>query len=241
MTFTISRFSITSMGAGRTRGRIGMATCPGWASRSPLTNNAVGDFEQDMGAIVRWGPHLVLTLLDNDELWEYRVGMLPQTLAAHGIPWQHFPMAPDGLTDEAFEQRWALVSPGLRDMLRAGGKVLMHCSDGMLRSGLLAGRLLVELGCRPEDALNRVQAARPGTLTAPNQRDYLLHQVQAPRAEAVAPALHPEIAHALGAQMASGAAHVVHALAQISKPDSGWQGQREPSPLVDLAKYRQSR
>jgi hypothetical protein len=241
MTFSISRFWIASLGAGRTRGRIGMAACPGWEPRSALTGSAMGDFEQDMGAIVRWGPHLVLTLLENDELWEYRVGMLPQTLAAHGISWQHFPMAPDGLPDDGFEQRWILVGPGLRDMLRAGGKLLMHCSDGMLRSGLLAGRLLIELGCRPEDAVNRVQAARPGALSAPEQRDYLLHRVPAPRVEVATPALHPEIAHALGARAGSAAAQVVHALGQSSRPEPGWQGHREPSSLVDLAKYRQSR
>ncbi len=242
MTFKIARFWIAALGAGRTRGTIGMAACPGWAPRSPLEGSAARDFEQDMSALVRWAPHLVLTLLENDELWEYRVGMLPQTLAQHGIPYQQLPMSPDGLPDAAFEQRWALVSPGLRDLLRAGGKLLVHCSDGMLRSGLLAGRLLIELGCRPEDALNRVQAARAGALTAPEQRAYLLNQVQAqaPRVDPSLPALHPEIARALGA--APGAAQLVHALATHGKPAQAWHGRHEPGgALVDLAKYRQSR
>src|SRR5262245_37092096 len=160
MTFTISRFWISSLGAGRTRGRIGMATCPGWASCSPTAVSAARDFEQDMGAIVRWNPQLVLTLLDHDEVWEYRVGMLPQTLAAHGIAWQHFPMSAQGLPDEVFARQWTQAAAGLVDKLRAGSKLLVHCSDGILRSGLFAGRLLVESGCRPEDAVNRVQAAR---------------------------------------------------------------------------------
>jgi protein-tyrosine phosphatase len=240
MAFNIARFWITSLGAGRTRGRIGMAACPGWAPRSPLEGSAVRDFEQDMSAIVRWAPHLVLSLLENDELWEYRVGMLPQTLAARGIPYQHFPMAPDGLADEGFERRWALVSPGLRDMLRAGGKLLVHCSDGMLRSGMLAGRLLIELGCRLEDALNRVQAVRAGALTAPEQRNYLLHHVQAPRTELAVTGLHPEIAQALGAAPASATAQVVHALAEHNKPATVWRSQHESSALVDLAQYRKA-
>jgi hypothetical protein len=241
MTFKIARFWIASLGAGRTRGTIGMAACPGWAPRSPLEGSAVRDFEQDMSALVRWAPHLVLTLLENDELWEYRVGMLPQTLAQHGIPYQQLPMSPDGLPDAGFEQRWALVSPGLRELLRAGGKLLVHCSDGMLRSGLLAGRLLIELGCRPEDALNRVQAARAGALTVPEQRAYLLNQVpaQVPRMDPPVPMVHPEIAQALGA--APGAAQVVHALAAHGKPAQAWRGRPEASALVDLAKYRQSR
>jgi protein-tyrosine phosphatase len=241
MTFKIARFWIAALGAGRTRGTIGMAACPGWAPRSPLEGSAVRDFEQDMSALVRWAPHLVLTLLENDELWEYRVGMLPETLAQHGIPYQQLPMSPDGLPDAAFEERWALVSPGVRDLLRAGGKLLVHCSDGMLRSGLVAGRLLIELGCRPEDALHRVQAARAGALTAPEQRTYLLNQVQAPvpRIELQPPALHPEIAQALGA--APAAAQLVHALAGHNKPAQAWRGRPETGALVDLAKYRQSR
>jgi hypothetical protein len=193
---------------------------------------------------VRWAPHLVLTLLENDELWEYRVGMLPQTLAAHRIPYQHFPMAADGLPDAGFEARWQLVSPGLRDMLRAGGKLLVHCSDGALRSGLLAGRLLIELGCRAEDALNRVQAARAGALTSPEQREYLLHQVPVPRAEPALPAFHPETAQALGAAAASASAavQVVHALATHGKAAGpAWRAQPESSSLIELAKYRQSR
>ena len=91
--------------------------------------------------------------------------MLPQTLAARGIPYQHFPMAPDGLPDEGFEQRWALISPGLRDMLRAGGKLLIHCSDGMLRSGCLRACCSVELaaagGCAQPRAGRARRRARP--------------------------------------------------------------------------------
>ena len=166
---------------------------------------------------------------------------LPQTLAAHGIPYQQFPMAPDGLPDEGFEQRWALVSPELREMLRAGAKLLVHCSDGMLRSGMVAGRLLIELGCRPEDALNRVQAARAGALTMPQQRDYLLHRVHVPRADATAPGLHPEIAQALGAAPGSAAVHLVETLAAESKAATTWRGQPQSSAPIDLAKYRQGR
>jgi protein-tyrosine phosphatase len=241
MTFNIARFWIASLGAGRTRGRIGMAACPGWAPRSPLESSAVRDFEQDMSAVVRWEPNLVLTLLENDEFWEYRVGMLPQTLSARGIPYQHFPMAPDGLPDEGFEQRWALISSSLRDLLRAGGKLLIHCSDGNLRSSFLAALLLIELGCRPEDALNRVQAVRAGALTVPEQRNYLLRQERIRREEMPLPALHPEIARALGAAPASGVAQVVRALAEHSRAPQDWRDQQESASLVNLAKYRQSR
>ena len=66
-------------------------------------------------------------------------------------------------------------------------------------------------------------------------------QEQLPRADLPLPALHPEIAHALGAAPESAAAQLVRALAEHSKPAQGWRGQHESGALVDLAKYRQSR
>ena len=86
-----------------------------------------------------------------------------------------------------------------------------------------------------------MQAVRAGALTIPEQRDYLLRQEQLPRAELPLPALHPEIAHVLGAAPASSAAQVVRALAEHSKPAQAWRSQHESGALVDLAKYRQSR
>ena len=242
MTLSISRFWIATVGAGRTRGKIGMATCPGWAPRGYTSAGAVKDFEQDMGAIVRWAPSLVLTLLDHDELWEYRLGLLPQTLAEHSIPWQQFPISPTGIPDEAFEVRWRQASPALHDMLRAGSKLLVHCSDGMLRSGLLAGLLLVELGCRPEDAINRVRAARPDALTIPEQRSFLLRQEIARRAEPARFAGTGQPGQsALGTEPTSAAAHLVTGLARLKQADTAETEHREPSPPVELAKYRQSR
>ena len=43
-----------------------------------------------------------------------------------------------------------------------------------------------------------VGVVRAGALTAPEQRNYLLNQMQVPRAELAHPVLHPEIAQALG-------------------------------------------
>lgn len=231
MTHSISRFWIATLGAGRTRGRIGMAPCPGSVARAPSAGADVRDLEQDLGTLVRWSPQLVVTLLEGDELSAHRIGTLPQTLATHGIPWQHLPMSASGLADPAFEQRWTLAVPGLRDLLRTGGKLLLHCSDGMLRSGLAAGRLLIELGCRPEDAVNRVQAARPGALTAPEQREYLLGRAYASRAESIPPALRASEALAVADLIVAAHDHNTAA----------WSGARDREMPVDLAKYRQSR
>jgi hypothetical protein len=46
---------------------------------------------------------------------------------------------------------------------------------------MVAALLLVELGCAPQDAINRVRAARPGALALPQQEDYIRSQTPASR------------------------------------------------------------
>ena len=52
----------------------------------------------------------------------------------------------------------------------------MHCRDGRTRAGVVAARLLVEAGCAPHDAINRVRAARQGALDSLEQEEYVRAQ-----------------------------------------------------------------
>ena len=45
---------------------------------------------------------------------------------------------------------------------------------------MIAARLLVELGCNPADALNRVRAARPGSIATAEQEKYVHRQRAVP-------------------------------------------------------------
>jgi protein-tyrosine phosphatase len=42
---------------------------------------------------------------------------------------------------------------------------------------MVAARLLVESGCPPQDAINRVRAARPGAIEHPGAERYVLSHV----------------------------------------------------------------
>jgi ADP-ribosyl-[dinitrogen reductase] hydrolase len=52
--------------------------------------------------------------------------------------------------------------------------VLLHCMGGLGRSGMVAARLLVELGEEPRTAIQRVRAARPGAIETAAQEAYVL-------------------------------------------------------------------
>ena len=56
----------------------------------------------------------------------------------------------------------------------SGRKVLIHCRGGLGRSGMIAVRLLVEMGEKPADAIKQVRAARPGAIESSDQEKYVL-------------------------------------------------------------------
>ena len=63
----------------------------------------------------------------------------------------------------------------IRDRLRSGFDVLIHCRGGLGRAGTIAARLLVELGMRPDAAVRRVRDARgPDAIETPAQEAHVL-------------------------------------------------------------------
>jgi thiazole synthase len=62
------------------------------------------------------------------------------------MEWWHAPI-PDGWPPGPdFEDAWATVGEAVRDRLRLGFDVLVHCRGGLGRAGTVAARLLVEDG-----------------------------------------------------------------------------------------------
>ena len=49
-------------------------------------------------------------------------------------------------------------------MLRGGGDIVVHCKGGLGRAGMIAARLLVELGMAPEQAIKEVRNVRKGAI-----------------------------------------------------------------------------
>ena len=57
--------------------------------------------------------------------------------------------------------------------LGRGGKILLQCAAGLGRAGTIAGRLLIGSGKLPEDAIDEIRTARPGTIESESQEKYL--------------------------------------------------------------------
>ena len=175
MATTSSHFPIAVLGAARTRGQIGMSFCPGRAPYSWLGHLRARDLLHDLGTIARWGTRIVITAMQQAELLQLQLDELTDRLRSADIDWHLLPFPPHGVPWPGFERDWSVLATHLSPQLVAGSKILIHCRDGIHRSGFVAARMLIELGCPPQDAINRVRAAQPGAIAVQEQeRDLLL-------------------------------------------------------------------
>lgn len=86
------------------------------------------------------------------------------------------------IPDATFEKSWETAGAQLREELFRGGKILIHCKGGLGRSGMIAARLIVELGAAtPEEAIRRVRVSRLGAIETRAQEQHVLARKAQPR------------------------------------------------------------
>ena len=86
------------------------------------------------------------------------------------MKWLHIPIKDGGVPEDEAERIWAEVGPRIRGLLQEGQRVLFHCRAGYGRSGMMAARLLVELGWSAESAISEVRRVRPGAIEGAAQQ-----------------------------------------------------------------------
>ncbi|MCC5972202.1 MAG: dual specificity protein phosphatase family protein [Pararhodobacter sp.] len=137
----------------------------------PLPGRA-GDLPGDLARIKDFAPALVISMTGTDEMAAHGAADLPQALQHAGIDWAHFPVTDFGLPDPETAQGWQAVADKALAVCAAGGRVFVHCKAGRGRSGMVAMRLMVQLGEAPGPALARLRAARPGAVETEAQQDW---------------------------------------------------------------------
>jgi hypothetical protein len=98
---------------------------------------------------------------------------LPEMARRYGLRWYHLPIVDASIPDGDFEIAWQTVGVELREILLEGGKIVIHCRGGLGRTGMIAARLLVELGMEPEAAIKAVRKVRPGAIQTISQEEYV--------------------------------------------------------------------
>lgn len=117
---------------------------------------------------------LVVTLIEPHEISVLGVSGLEHALASQHITWLHLPIRDVSVSDARFEQDWMQRrGEPVRTLLRSGSNVLLQCKGGLGRAGMIAVRLMLELGHAPNQAVAAVRAARPGAIETCAQLEHV--------------------------------------------------------------------
>lgn len=152
------------------KGQIGISSCPGMTDEGSCFDHYGDSMTDDLLTIRNWGATALVTLLDESEL--HVLNNLPRKAIALNLLWIHLPIHNLSIPDEKFDIQWAWAGPRLCQWLREGQRIVIHCKEGIGRAGLIAARLMIDLGSSPETAIKTVQKARPGSLQLYSHEKY---------------------------------------------------------------------
>ena len=161
------------MSAGEGMGRIGITLCPGKTDPCGRTGAWKRDLTEDLDTIRSWEARAVVTLITRKEMEDLKVQDLGAGVRRRRMEWWHLPI-PDGHPPgEDFEARWVEAGAAIRNHLRSGRDVLVHCKGGLGRAGTIAARLMVELGTPPEEAIRLVRGSRSKAIETLEQKAHV--------------------------------------------------------------------
>jgi len=154
---------------------IGMTLCPGKRQPHAVTGPWNRDLAADMDVIQKFGARTMITLMETSELTDAAVPReaLEDATKERSITWLHMPITDFGAPDAFFEAAWKKYGPIVRDGLKHGENIVVHCRGGRGRAGLMAARLLVEMGLDADSAIANVRTANPLAIETVTQEDHI--------------------------------------------------------------------
>ncbi len=167
---------IATISLGAKHGKLGLTICPGKQGESIYGAPWQRDLGADLVAIKAWGGHAVITLMEQHEMDNDQLPDLGASVKALGMDWYHLPIVDEFIPDQTFSDRWLSAGVRIREQLRSGRNILIHCRGGLGRTGLVAAKLLIELGWGVEDAISTVRDVRPGAIENQPQELYVREQ-----------------------------------------------------------------
>lgn len=154
-------------------GVIGMSACPGVRIDAVRRGNTARHLKNDIAGFQEWGATGVITLNEEEELENLGLSDLGVRLVGSGVWWRHLPILDMNVPLPEFEDLWQVESRRICESLAAGERIVIHCLAGLGRTGMMAARLLVDMGMAPERAIIEVRRVRPRAIQTVEQADYV--------------------------------------------------------------------
>lgn len=146
------------------KGTLSLTACPGTQGLS---------LEKSLKQLQDSGVTALITLLSDQELEAAGLENFIQTVKKVGLDSFHVPAPDDDLPGDVFEKRWQAALHKIEEHLSANHSVAIHCMGGSGRTGLIAGRLMLNQGFSSEDIISKIRALRPKSFSLDAQKNYI--------------------------------------------------------------------
>jgi len=153
-------------------GRLGITFLLG-KKRDGYTGNHWRDVDHDATTLRDGGWGVLFLLVEDAELVSCRVPDVAEALDAVGVELVRCPIRDPRVPTREQEAGYRRAVGDLVERVRAGGSVAIACRGGIDRSGMTAACVLIEAGIPTGEAIDRVHAGRQGSLTYPDQLEYV--------------------------------------------------------------------
>ncbi len=145
-------------------GSLTLTPCPGTQEVS---------LESSLTQLKEAGVTALITLLSDQEIENAGLERFFEAIEKVGLDSFHLPVPDDDLPGETFENQWQALLPEIEKHLHENNSIAIHCMGGSGRTGLIAGRLMLNQGFAPEEIISQIRALRPKAFSMDVQKHYL--------------------------------------------------------------------
>jgi len=159
------------------KGRLGLTFAPG-KNHNGMTARWRRDLQTDLERLKeRYGADVLVSLLEGHELRRLQIEHLLPRAHRCGLKVIRYPMKKAKAPYSSSSAR--TLTERIVDLLREGETVVIFCGGGLGRTGTIAACCLVQMGERPERAIQIVRRSRHGTIETERQKRFVHESYEA--------------------------------------------------------------
>ncbi|BCE03114.1 protein-tyrosine phosphatase family protein [Marinicellulosiphila megalodicopiae] len=130
--------------------------------------------KQSLVELKNAGASAVLTLMLESEIYELGVTELKTLCEELDMQWIHLPIVDEGAPEETFELLWSQFKHEIHAILNDKESIAIHCKGGSGRTGIVAGKILLERGANFDSTIEQIKALRPNAFSHDVQVEYMM-------------------------------------------------------------------